>query len=129
MMCQRIVRFPMLPMGLGRYSVSSRKRVPLPPQRITTLRAEAMKSRLGWNTLKSSEGQADFPSAISCCIQTLRRYTVALKKPSNTRKRTMKSYNIAVLPGDGTGPEVIREGIKVVDAASSKFGFKVNWTP
>ncbi|MDP2753886.1 MAG: isocitrate/isopropylmalate family dehydrogenase, partial [Nitrospirota bacterium] len=28
----------------------------------------------------------------------------------------MKSYNIAVIPGDGTGPEVIREGIKVLDA-------------
>jgi isocitrate/isopropylmalate dehydrogenase len=22
----------------------------------------------------------------------------------------MKSYNIAVIPGDGTGPEVVREG-------------------
>jgi 3-isopropylmalate dehydrogenase len=41
----------------------------------------------------------------------------------------MKSYNIAVLPGDGTGPEVIREGVKVADAASKKFGFKINWNP
>lgn len=38
----------------------------------------------------------------------------------------MKSYNIAVVPGDGTGPEVIAEGIKVLNAASKKFGFKVN---
>ena len=36
-----------------------------------------------------------------------------------------KSYKIAVLPGDGTGPEVIREGIKVLEAASDKFGFKL----
>jgi 3-isopropylmalate dehydrogenase len=36
----------------------------------------------------------------------------------------MKSYNIAVIPGDGTGPEVIREGVKVLDAASKRFGFK-----
>ncbi len=36
----------------------------------------------------------------------------------------MKSYNIAVIPGDGTGPEVIAEGIKVLNAASEKFGFK-----
>lgn len=36
----------------------------------------------------------------------------------------MKSYNIAVIPGDGTGPEVIREGIKVLDAVSGKFGFR-----
>jgi len=39
----------------------------------------------------------------------------------------MKSHHIAVIPGDGTGPEVIREGMKVVDAAAQKFGFKVNW--
>lgn len=38
-----------------------------------------------------------------------------------------KSYKIAVLPGDGTGPEVVREGIKVLDAAASKFGFKLDY--
>jgi 3-isopropylmalate dehydrogenase len=36
-----------------------------------------------------------------------------------------KSYKIAILPGDGTGPEVVREGVKVLDAAASKFGFKL----
>ncbi len=41
---------------------------------------------------------------------------------------TSKSYKIAVLPGDGTGPEVVREGIKVLDAAASKFGFKLDLT-
>ncbi len=39
----------------------------------------------------------------------------------------MKSYNIAVIPGDGTGPEVIREGVKVLDALSSRLGFKLNY--
>ena len=34
-----------------------------------------------------------------------------------------KKYKIAVLPGDGTGPEVIREGLKVLEAVSSKCGF------
>ena len=38
------------------------------------------------------------------------------------------SYNIAVLPGDGTGPEVVREGVKVLDAAASKYGFTLNYT-
>jgi len=33
-------------------------------------------------------------------------------------------HKIAVIPGDGTGPEVVREGLKVLEAASSKFGFK-----
>lgn len=37
----------------------------------------------------------------------------------------MKSYKLAVIPGDGTGPEVIREGLKVLDAVSQKAGFKV----
>jgi len=36
----------------------------------------------------------------------------------------MKSYRIAVIPGDGTGPEVIREGLKVLKAAQSRFDFK-----
>ena len=34
-----------------------------------------------------------------------------------------KTYKIAVIPGDGTGPEVVTEGIKVLNAAASKFGF------
>jgi len=37
-------------------------------------------------------------------------------------------YNIAVIPGDGTGPEVVREGIKVLDAASKLSDFKLSYT-
>ncbi|NLE65644.1 MAG: 3-isopropylmalate dehydrogenase [Elusimicrobia bacterium] len=36
----------------------------------------------------------------------------------------MKSYKIAVIGGDGTGPEVVREALKVMEAASGKFSFK-----
>ena len=36
----------------------------------------------------------------------------------------MKTYKIAVLPGDGTGPEVVREGLKVLEAAAAVTGFK-----
>lgn len=36
-------------------------------------------------------------------------------------------YNIAVIPGDGTGPEVVREGLKVLDAVSGLSGFKLNY--
>jgi len=35
-----------------------------------------------------------------------------------------KAYKIAVLPGDGTGPEVVQEGVKVLQAVSSVEGFK-----
>ncbi|MBN1559339.1 tartrate dehydrogenase [candidate division KSB1 bacterium] len=35
----------------------------------------------------------------------------------------MKSYKIAVVPGDGIGKEIIPEGVKVLNAAGEKFGF------
>jgi len=35
-----------------------------------------------------------------------------------------KKYKIAVIPGDGTGPEVVAEGLKVLEAVSVKRGFK-----
>ena len=40
----------------------------------------------------------------------------------------MKTYKIAVIGGDGTGPEVTREGVKVLKAASAKYGFKLDLT-
>jgi len=33
-------------------------------------------------------------------------------------------YKIAVIPGDGTGPEVVAEGLKALKAAAEKFRFK-----
>jgi 3-isopropylmalate dehydrogenase len=33
-------------------------------------------------------------------------------------------HKIAVIPGDGTGPEVVNEGLKVLEAAGKKFNFK-----
>ena len=38
----------------------------------------------------------------------------------------MRKYDIAVIPGDGTGPEVVAEGLKVVDAVSRKHNFQVS---
>jgi 3-isopropylmalate dehydrogenase len=37
-----------------------------------------------------------------------------------------KSYNIAVIPGDGTGPEVVEEGVKVLKSAASNYGVNFN---
>jgi tartrate dehydrogenase/decarboxylase / D-malate dehydrogenase len=34
----------------------------------------------------------------------------------------MKTYEIAVIPGDGIGKEVVPEGLKVLEAAGAKFG-------
>ena len=39
-----------------------------------------------------------------------------------------RNYKIAVLPGDGTGPEVVAEGLKVMRAAAQKFGFTFDET-
>ncbi len=38
------------------------------------------------------------------------------------------SYNIAVIPGDGTGPEVIAEGLKVIKAAASVENISLDFT-
>jgi 3-isopropylmalate dehydrogenase len=38
-------------------------------------------------------------------------------------------YKIAVIGGDGTGPEVVREGLKVLDAVNRKYGIKMEYTP
>ncbi|MBW2015474.1 MAG: 3-isopropylmalate dehydrogenase [Deltaproteobacteria bacterium] len=34
----------------------------------------------------------------------------------------MATYDVAVIPGDGTGPEVVREGVKCLEAVSRKYG-------
>ena len=38
-----------------------------------------------------------------------------------------KNYNIVLLPGDGIGPEVINEAIKVLNAVSKKFDFSFSF--
>ena len=40
----------------------------------------------------------------------------------------MATYKIAVIGGDGTGPEVITEAVKVLKATANKFKFKVDLT-
>lgn len=37
-----------------------------------------------------------------------------------------KSFNLAVIGGDGIGPEVVAEGVKVLDAVSAKYGVTFN---
>ena len=40
----------------------------------------------------------------------------------------MKNYNVTVNPGDGIGPEIVSEAVKVLDAAGKKFDYKLNYT-
>ena len=52
--------------------------------------------------------------------------TCAATQPAGTRT-ALRTYRIAVIPGDGTGPEVIREGRKVLDALSRQGQFRLEW--
>src|ERR1700677_518469 len=38
---------------------------------------------------------------------------------------TNRVYNVAVIPGDGIGKEVVPEGVRVLEAAAKKFGFEL----
>ena len=39
-----------------------------------------------------------------------------------------KSFNLAVIGGDGIGPEVVAEGLKVLDVVATKYGVTFNKT-
>jgi len=41
---------------------------------------------------------------------------------------TVHEHKIAVIMGDGIGKEVVPEGMKVLDVAGERFGFKLAWT-
>ena len=40
----------------------------------------------------------------------------------------MKDIKIAVLPGDGIGPEIVNQALKAIDAVAVKFGYNITYT-
>jgi len=40
----------------------------------------------------------------------------------------LQTYQVATIPGDGVGPEVVAAARRVVDAAGARFGFAVAWS-
>ena len=40
----------------------------------------------------------------------------------------MANYKLAVIPGDGIGPEVVAEGLKVLDVIAAKQGLTFDKT-
>ncbi len=40
-----------------------------------------------------------------------------------------RSFNIALIPGDGIGKEVVPEGVRVLEAAAQRFDLALNFTP
>lgn len=39
-----------------------------------------------------------------------------------------KIYDLTLLPGDGIGPEVVRQAVRALDRAGELFGFSINYT-
>jgi 3-isopropylmalate dehydrogenase len=52
--------------------------------------------------------------------------TAQINKRVDATGTPKTSFKIAVLGGDGTGPEVVREGLKVLNAAARKYKFKLD---
>ncbi len=40
----------------------------------------------------------------------------------------MKTYNVTLLKGDGIGPEIVDQAIKVLDTVGKKYDFSINYT-
>ena len=40
----------------------------------------------------------------------------------------MNTYKLTLLKGDGIGPEIVREAVKVLDAAAARYGFALSYT-
>jgi len=40
---------------------------------------------------------------------------------------SVSEYRVAVIPGDGIGKEVVPEGIRVLEAAGTRFGIRFHW--
>ena len=51
-----------------------------------------------------------------------------IRQPA-TRRTTSRTYRVAMIPGDGTGPEVLLEGRKVLEALARREGFRFDWRP
>ena len=54
----------------------------------------------------------------------------AHRMPNNRSKEeiNMSNYKITLIPGDGIGPEIVAQAVKVLDAAGDKYGYKLDYT-
>jgi tartrate dehydrogenase/decarboxylase/D-malate dehydrogenase len=50
-----------------------------------------------------------------------------INKPQGASKNMARKHRIAVIPGDGIGIEVMPEGLRVLDAASRRFGLELEY--
>ena len=52
----------------------------------------------------------------------------AVRSPHRKGTTIVKTYRIALIPGDGIGKEVVPEGVRVLDRVAARFGFGLSWT-
>src|SRR4026208_140323 len=75
----------------------------------------------------SSRGSAPTQTGESCCCADWTKSGARcsrrpVSRHSNARgSERMKTYSIAVLPGDGIGPEVIAQAGRVLEAVAQRF--------
>ena len=51
------------------------------------------------------------------------------ERVSDDMSRENRNFTIGVIEGDGIGPEIVKEAVKVLDAAAKRFGFTTNYVP
>ena len=54
--------------------------------------------------------------------------TVARSDPRPSGERPGTTFRVALIPGDGVGPEVVAGAVSVLEAAGRRFGFGFEWT-
>ena len=57
---------------------------------------------------------------VAAICSIMYRYWLDYRLKNKDRRCKLKKYKIGVIPGDGTGPEVMAECVKVLKAASGK---------
>lgn len=62
-------------------------------------------------------------------MQTTKRSRMEMLMKPSTSAKAGKTYRLGLLPGDGVGPECLREGIKVLRAAATREGFRFEEVP
>ena len=86
------------------------------------IRASSWTRRRARRTRLSRSPRSSARSSKPAASSTARRRNLA-------RSRSMtRTYNICLLPGDGIGPEIIAEGVKVLDAVGAKYDTAFSYT-
>src|SRR4029450_13407310 len=89
--------------------------------------------RVGGRGARLPEGPIQVPNGPRICFMrapddTRIELIEPPKKPASGGWCSMATHRIAVIPGDGSGKEIVPEGMRVLEAAGRRFGFDFAWT-